>query len=264
MRGWTIVTVVLVYLLFAAAARLVLTARVHRRFAARLLQVASRFLLRLTKIRLHVIGTPPPELHTEGEVRLLISNHLSYVDVWALATQIPICFVTSVEVRDSGVLGTICKIAGCLFVERRSKAALKSELGVLTQTLREVHSLGIFPEGTSSNGDQVLPFKGSLFQTALLADATILPVCLRYTRANDLPITPETRDAICFYDDMEFFDHFSRMRQLRSIDLELEFLEPITGAQIRQVSDDIGIQRKWAAQTARERIQSRYRPILGI
>jgi lyso-ornithine lipid O-acyltransferase len=136
---------------------------------------------------------------------LLVANHVSYLDVLLISALTPSVFITSVEVRDSPFLGWIAKMAGSLFVERRNRMGIKDELAQVEETLRQGFNVVLFPEGTSSNGKAVLPFKGALLEAAISAAAPVRPLCLNYRYLNDDPVTQKEADILFYYGEMDFF-----------------------------------------------------------
>jgi 1-acyl-sn-glycerol-3-phosphate acyltransferase len=98
---------------------------------------------------------------------LLVANHLSYLDIVLLSSLTPCVFVAKNEVKDWPVFGWFARLAGTVFVDRndRRDAARANEL--IRSALREGALVVLFPEGTSSNGSTVLPFKSSLLQAAI-------------------------------------------------------------------------------------------------
>ena len=159
-----------------------------------------------------------------SEGRLLIANHMSYVDVLILFAHYPALFVTSVEMSEVPVLGQIIKLAGCFLVERRKEKrgqdTLNREIASMTQKLRDGLDVFLFPEGTSSDGRGILPFKSTFFQTAIDCNATIIPICLVYD---------EGLDVIPWYGKMTFPDHLFNLclaSNLKARVIELEAVLP--------------------------------------
>jgi 1-acyl-sn-glycerol-3-phosphate acyltransferase len=93
----------------------------------------------------------------------IVSNHLSYIDILLISSVLPTSFVTSVEMKNTPFLGQIIQLAGCLFVERRNKKNIMNEIGDIENALNKGLNVTVFPEATSTNGEQVLKFKRSLF-----------------------------------------------------------------------------------------------------
>lgn len=180
---------------------------------------------------------------------LIISNHMTYLDVYILAACYPSVFVTSVEVRDAFFLGFLCKLGATLFIERRSRHGLQKEIKNISDTINEGLPVILFPEGTSSNGDDVLPFKTSFMALAKKADVDLFPVCLKYQTINNSEITPQNRDKIYYYGDVEFFPQFVRLPFLEEVSVRVSFLPKISSKEY---------DRKELTAKAREMIQEKY------
>lgn len=151
---------------------------------------------------------------------LIVANHMSYVDVLILAVAYPSLFVTSVEMREVPVLGWVTRLAGCFFVERRRSRITPDtkvrELGLMKKKISEGFNVFLFPEGTSSDGTQVLPFKVTFFQLAADAGIPVVPVCLRYKN--------DSGAIVPWYGEMTFPDHLWKLCKLSKIEVELREL----------------------------------------
>jgi 1-acyl-sn-glycerol-3-phosphate acyltransferase len=152
---------------------------------------------------------------------LIVANHVSYIDVLVIASLVPAVFITSMELGGTLFLGMLARLGGSLFVERRKVAGLKKEIAEISRVLREGHPVVLFPEGTTSNGERVHPFRNALFDAATTADADILPLCLRYTRLNGETLTPKTSDRIFYYGGAKFSLHFLRLLSIASAEVEV-------------------------------------------
>jgi 1-acyl-sn-glycerol-3-phosphate acyltransferase len=152
---------------------------------------------------------------------LIVANHVSYIDVLVIASLVPAVFITSMELGGTLFLGMLARLGGSLFVERRKVAGLKKEITEISRVLREGHPVVLFPEGTTSNGERVHPFRNALFDAAITADADILPLCLRYTSLNGEALTPENRDWIFYHGGAKFSRHFPRLLSIASAEVEV-------------------------------------------
>lgn len=164
---------------------------------AAILKLNSRIgaqLLKTLRIRVTLRGVIP---ESDGRGRLIVSNHISYLDVALLGLFFNARFVTSTEVERSFGLGSICKFAECLFVSRRSPARLRSDLARLQETLRSGTDVAVFPEATSSRGTEILPFHRGLLN---VGSNRIVPCVISYSR-------PE----VAYIDDDEFLSHLWRL-----------------------------------------------------
>lgn len=166
--------------------------------------------------------------YSKEKTYLVLSNHLSYLDIFVLFSEFPACFIASVdEVKETFLLGRATELSGGFFVERRNRTGLRSEIESIAGILRMGLNVVLFPEGTTSNGEQVLPFKIPLLSVAEKAGVEILPVCIRYTKINGEEIGPRNRDLVYYYGDMKFFEHVDKLLYVKSIDAELKLLDPI-------------------------------------
>jgi len=165
--------------------------------------------------------------YPKGQGFMLVANHVSYLDILVLYALAPFRFITSVEVQRDWFLGTLCTLGGCLFVERRNRVKLQREIKIVAENLKQGINVVLFPEGTTSNGSTVLRFKATLMESAVLAGAPILPLCLNYTHINGQPISDEFSDKVYWYGDMTFFPHLVGLLSLRSIKIDLKVLAPI-------------------------------------
>ncbi len=157
--------------------------------------------------------------------RLIVSNHLSYLDVLVLASEFPSFFITSVEIRETFLLGRICKLAGCFFVERRKQyrsiETKQKELLEMKERLERGFNVFLFPEGTSSDGTSVLPFKGTFFQLSIDTDVPIVPISLKYLG--------EDRSLAPWYGDMTFIDHLFYLCHSQNLTASVSVLPEMSG-----------------------------------
>jgi 1-acyl-sn-glycerol-3-phosphate acyltransferase len=185
---------------------------------------------------------------------LILSNHLSYFDILILSSLFPAVFVSSVEMQKTFFLGDLAMLGGTVFVERRSSSGIKQEISRLAGVLKEGFSIVLFPEGTTSNGDRILPFKKSLMACAVEADIPVLPVCLKYQNLNGEAVNPENRDFIYWYGEMSFFPHFIRfLKQVNHLTVSLNLLE-----EIPVEKEEPSLARKKMASAAFHQIQQAY------
>ena len=126
-----------------------------RYILAKIVSLHSTICLKIFNIGLSVIG----KSNIDKNGALLVSNHMSYVDILCLASIYHTQFVTSLEMKETPFLGHIAQAAGCVFVDRKSKNKREKELRDLVETLSSGGLVTIFPEATSTNGDDVLRFR---------------------------------------------------------------------------------------------------------
>lgn len=156
---------------------------------------------------------------------LLVANHLSYVDVIALAAQLDGAFVAKSEVADWPIIGGMCRAMDTIFVDRRSKRDLLRTLAQIDRTRSSGLGVVLFAEGTSSDGTAVLPFKASLLDSAARAGVPV-----HYASVSYVAPAGETaaKQSICWWGEMTFLDHLFRLLQTPSFQANLIFgPEPI-------------------------------------
>lgn len=166
--------------------------------------------------------------YDNNKTYLIVSNHLSYLDVLIIASIFPASFITSVEISKDIFLGSLAKLGGSVFIERRNKARLIKDLESVSRVLSKGFNVVLFPEGTSTNGETVLPFKKTLFRSAIYRGIEILPLYIHYISINETTVNRGNRDLIFWYGSMKFFPHFIKLLKLRKIDAELYILQSIT------------------------------------
>ncbi len=192
------------------------------KFYTKTVSKKSRAALTKLNFEVHVKGYNA-ELMAQDNF-LLVGNHMSYLDILVISSIVPSVFVTSVDLKESGFLGTLAELGGSIFVERRNRSQIERDLESMTKTLRDGFNIMVYPEGTSSNGEKVLPFKKSLLMSAVNAEKDILPVCIKYREINGRPFSPENRDHVCWYGDMTFLPHFMELLKTKKVIVDLEFL----------------------------------------
>ena len=134
----------------------------------------SRQLISTLGLRIVTTGSPP----SHG---LLVANHISWLDIFAINAVAPTIFLSKDDVLHWPIIGWLARQAGTLFLSRGSRAAAQRAKEQIIDHLRDGKLVGVFPEGTTSLGDDVLPFHAALFQSAIDAEVDVAPVLIRYT-----------------------------------------------------------------------------------
>ena len=134
----------------------------------------SRQLLEILGVRLdaHLNGITPGSL--------VVANHISWLDIYALNAARPVAFVSKSEVRSWPLIGWLAAHTDTLFIRRSSRQDAIEACGILARRLGESLDVAIFPEGTTTDGSAVLEFKGALFQSAIDAGRPVQPVSIAY------------------------------------------------------------------------------------
>ncbi|MBN2830370.1 MAG: 1-acyl-sn-glycerol-3-phosphate acyltransferase [Candidatus Cloacimonetes bacterium] len=186
----------------------------------------SKRLVKTFGLELHVIN---PELIEQLKRRnhLFVANHITYLDILVLASLYPMNFITSTEMKDHPILGKLTEFGGSLYTNRSSIKSLPQEVELVAEFLRNGFNLGLFPEGTSFDGEVMRPFRNSLFQSAIEAGVPIQPICLRYTKINDKSIDNEDRRKIAWINNEPFHSHLKRVLKYNSISIDITILPEI-------------------------------------
>ena len=149
----------------------------------------SRDMLRIMGVQLEVRGQAP----TAGPC-LVVANHISWLDILVINAAQPVRFVSKADVLRWPLLGSLVAGAGTLFIERESRRDALRMVQLMAERLQAGDRVAVFPEGTTGDGRGLLPFHPNLLQSAISADAPIVPVALRYVKAN----SQERHDAPVF------------------------------------------------------------------
>jgi 1-acyl-sn-glycerol-3-phosphate acyltransferase len=135
----------------------------------------SRGMLRVLGIPLQVEGTPPQH----GPV-LLVANHISWLDILVMHAARHCRFVSKSDVKHWPLLGTLATGGGTLYIEREKRRDAMRVVHHMAESLHRGEIVAVFPEGTTGDGRELLPFHGNLVQAAISTDAPIQPVALRF------------------------------------------------------------------------------------
>ncbi|MBC8406524.1 MAG: 1-acyl-sn-glycerol-3-phosphate acyltransferase [Planctomycetes bacterium] len=188
----------------------------------------SRNCTKALKIRVQVEGKPPQHSF------LLASNHLSYLDIIVLWCGVDCQFLSKADVARWPIFGKCAQIAGTLFVDRTRRTDLPRVQAEAKQVLDSGYGVIFFPEGTSSPGAEVMPFKGSLFQIAIDQNMPVHTACLHYSTPNNQPPAYET---VCWWGDMGFFPHLLKLVKLPRVDARIRFQpQPVDGENRKQMA----------------------------
>jgi 1-acyl-sn-glycerol-3-phosphate acyltransferase len=165
---------------------------------------------------------------------LFVCNHSSYLDITVLAALIEGSFVSKAEVADWPLFGLLAKLQRTVFIDRRASQAAqhRDEIGA---RLDAGDNLFLFPEGTSSDGNRVMPFRSALFSVAQREPKgqplAVQPVSIAYTRLDGIPLGRALRPLFTWFGDMELGSHMWTMAGLGSLTVEVEFHPTVTFAQ---------------------------------
>ena len=192
----------------------------------RAIQLWSLRVLASCGMKLQTFGTPPQE----DRGQLIISNHISWLDIMAVNGAFPGRFVAKDDVAKWPVVGYLATQAQTVYVSRnRGIKGNSAKIAGVTEALKNGDTVTIFPEGTSTEGREILPFKPSFFQTAYDAGVPIIPALCRYPNPDGSSPNPHT----AYYGDISLWQSICMVISQPSSIVELHFLDPIEAGEDR-------------------------------
>lgn len=178
------------------------------------LKDASRRVLKALGLGIALDGQPP----TCG---LVVANHLGYLDILFFSAAMPCFFVAKKEIDSWPYFGWAARTAGTIFLDRRSMRSAKTVAAEIAQRLRRPVAVLLFPEGTSTDGTQILCFHSRLIDPATKASVPVTAAAIRYMVGGGL----EERD-LCFYGNAAFLPHLWKVLGVSDFSAQLKFGEP--------------------------------------
>jgi 1-acyl-sn-glycerol-3-phosphate acyltransferase len=174
-------------------------------------------------MRLQVVGAPAP-----GNAVLFVSNHSSWLDIMVLGATLEACFIAKREVGEWPVVRTIARLGRTVFVSR-SRTQTKGEATLIRERLEAGDNIILFPEGTTSDGSRVLPFRSAFLSVADKA-RVVQPVSLVFDRLGGLPATRRDRPLFAWYGDTDIATHFWRLARRAKTRATVVLHEPLDPA----------------------------------
>lgn len=160
---------------------------------------------------------------------LIVSNHFTYLDLFVLGSKVPAAFTPKSEIRSWPIVGFMCKVSGCLFIDRRATRTVENKI-LLEAALKAGDIISLFPEGTTNDGSGLLPFKSSYFSIAEQPGVMVQPISIAYTQLNGKPIDEKNRHIVGWYGDSYFFPHVGYFLRQKNVEATLIFHSPISAA----------------------------------
>jgi 1-acyl-sn-glycerol-3-phosphate acyltransferase len=173
---------------------------------------------RCARRHLKIFGCVPEISGAIPKRGLLVSNHLSYFDIIVIGAVTPAVFVSKADVRGWPLFGWLTQMAGTVFIERERRAHVGAVNREIESALAEDLLVVVFPEGTSSDGQGVLPFRSSLLEPALRGGHEIHVSRLNYKLADG-----DARQEVCYWGDHSFFPHLLNLLGKKSVHASVRF-----------------------------------------
>lgn len=193
----------------------------------------QRGLCWLFGIRITVLGTP-----VRDRAVLMVANHTGYFDVIIMGATVDVSFVAKSEVSGWPFFGMMARLQRSVFIERTRRSRSGAARDVLRERLLNGDGLVLFPEGTSTDGNRVLPFKSALLgavETDIGTDengqkiyAPVQPVSISYVALHGIPLGRENRPLFAWYGDMDLLPHIWEALKAGPLDVIVEFHPPLT------------------------------------
>lgn len=179
----------------------------------------SRDLLSILAIQVKVEGTPPP---AEARGAMIAANHVSWADIFAIASVRHTQFIAKSEIRDWPVAGWLAEKSGTIFIHRARRRDTGRINALVHASLASGECVGLFPEGTTTEGDQLLKFHSSIFEPAVSNRAPIYPVAVRYEHPDG-----SLCRAAAYVGELSFAQSLGLVIRTRATVARLRFADPI-------------------------------------
>ncbi|MFN5142154.1 MAG: lysophospholipid acyltransferase family protein [Burkholderiales bacterium] len=153
---------------------------------------------------------------------LVVMNHISFIDILALDALRPVHFIAKSEIRGWPNIGTLCQRTGTIFIERGKRHAVHDVLKTMASELSQGEVVSFFPEGTTSDGKQLLPFHANLFEAAVRSAAPVRPVVISYRQNGQFTTIP------AFIDDLSLVDCALAVFRARGLSVSMRMLDRIS------------------------------------
>lgn len=204
--------------------------RVSQPAARRFPHWYHRNVCRILGIRLHIEGAVAPNSPV-----LLVSNHTSWLDIPVLSAVAPVSFVAKSEVGRWPFVSALARLQRTVFIDRTKRVAVGETANEMAERLAQGDTLVLFAEGTSTDGNRVLPFKSSLFAAAKPSGKTNAPdasvvvqtVAIVYARVHGVPLGRADRPLVGWYGDMDMQSHAWQLLQAGPLDVVIRISPPV-------------------------------------
>jgi 1-acyl-sn-glycerol-3-phosphate acyltransferase len=193
----------------------------------------ARKLLAVLHVRVQLRGEVPAP---DGPGCIVAANHISWLDIFLIHTVRAARFVAKSEIREWPIIGWLCARTGTLFIERGRRHHTAKINEVMRDVVKSGGTVGLFPEGTTTRGDQLKKLHRSLFQAAVESDALLIPVAIRY-------IDPQGQrsEVAAYVDDMTLVQSINRIIAAPELCAVLHFASPIhaSGKNRRELATEV-------------------------
>jgi 1-acyl-sn-glycerol-3-phosphate acyltransferase len=186
-----------------------------------------RMVTRLMGMRIDVKGAP-----VTAKPCLIVANHMSWLDILVLSATAPMCFIAKHEVARWPLFGVLATVGRTLYIDRAKRHDVKSACAAIRRRLANGECVVLFPEGTSSDGNRLLPFRSALIGAADMEIAgepvAVQPVTIAYTGVHGIPLGRVRRPIFAWYGNMPLMSHLLGVARIGPFEAALTFHPPVT------------------------------------
>lgn len=191
----------------------------------------ARFFVKMAGIEIEVLGEKPKPPF------FLVSNHLSYTDIPVLRAIVESVFVAKGDIENWFLAGRIVGDIGNIFIDRENNRDIPRAGAEILETIGNGEGVIVFPEGTSTKGEKVLPFNSSFFEFASKTDLPIQYASITYQIDDE---TKKASELICWWDDTTFIAHLWRFFQLKRSKAIISFgSEPVVKPNRKELAKEL-------------------------
>jgi 1-acyl-sn-glycerol-3-phosphate acyltransferase len=195
--------------------------------ARKLPHIYFRIVNRLLGVRIEVSGEP-----VYGKPCLYVANHMSWLDILVLSAVRPMCFIAKKEVAGWPLFGILATVGRTLYIDRDRRHDVKGSRAAVQKRFADREIVALFPEGTSSDGNRVLPFRSALMGAADMEvdgePVLVQPVTIAYTGVHGIPLGRVRRPIFAWHGNMELLSHLLGVGRIGPFEATLTFHPPTT------------------------------------
>lgn len=189
-----------------------------------------RCVLKALGLRVHAVGAL-----SDRRPLLIAANHVSWTDIGVLGSLANVSFIAKSDMAHWPVMGWLATLQRTVFVERERRHRSGNQVNEIARRLKAGDVMVLFAEGTTGDGNAILPFKSTLFGAASMAigpggsdEVAIQPVAIAYTRRHGMPLGRTGRMALSWIGDQDLVPHIAELLRSGGVDVEVRFGEPVT------------------------------------
>lgn len=217
-----------------------------------ILKIWHRVILGALGIRVHVTGSP-----ARHRPLLIVANHISWTDIPVLGAIADVRFIAKADMQTWPLVGFLSGLQRTVYIERERRRKSGDQAGEIAVRLVNGEAMVLFAEGTTGDGNMMLPFKSTLFGAATMAvaegaakEVAIQPVAIAYTRLHGMPLGRRFRPLASWIGDQDLASHARELLESGAMDVEVRFGEPV----IFRAGDN----RKQTARLVEERVRAQF------